>query len=111
LSNVDKEVPVPPPHPVTASAEGPLKVAAYSSSSLNDQVTFAVTGEGYTSAQGLKVEVQNLSGNNVFSSETSGRSLTWETGSVANGVYLYVASVKVDGQFKQTNIGKLLVLK
>lgn len=110
LSEVERNRPSPPPPPIKDSARGPLEVSAYSSS-LSSWVTFAVTGEKASSIQALKVEVKTLDGETIFSSRSDSATLSWRTEGVPNGVYLYVGSVKTEGEFDRTNIGKLLVLK
>lgn len=96
---------------MTEINQGPLEVTSYfRKTTEGSEVTFTVTGEGAFSAQGLKLEVKNPNGKKVFSSKTSRTFLTWDTTGVANGVYLYIGSVKTEGEFKRTNIGKVLVL-
>ena len=102
----------PPPPPASFSTEGPLKVAAYNRASTTDSsVLFAAKGEGSTAVQGIKVEVQGLNGQEVFSAESDSRTLSWNTEATPNGVYVYVASVKQNGSFDRTNVDKLLILK
>jgi nitrous oxidase accessory protein NosD len=78
-------------------------------------LSFRVQGVGIDS---LQVEVYDLSGQMVFRSDwTKGTTLSWnllngEGRPVANGVYLYVVTVKdVYGQAVRSEIKKLLVLR
>jgi hypothetical protein len=71
------------------------------------QVTFEA--QGYN-IEGLQVQVYNLAGKQVFSAEASGNSLSWNGLSsdgrrLANGVYLYVLTVKgTYGDIVQTKV-------
>ena len=60
-----------------------------------------------------RVEVFSLSGRRVFQSGwTTGRRLSWDLSTIANGVYLYVVTVQgADGQTATSKISKLVVLK
>ncbi|MFW6071690.1 MAG: hypothetical protein ACOC86_04825, partial [Candidatus Bipolaricaulota bacterium] len=112
LSSMDNGGLTPPPVPLAGAGEGPLEVVAYQTTSDGGAtVTFAVTGEEATDAQGMRVEVQNLEGKQVFSKETGSTRLTWDAQGIPNGAYVYVASVKTDGTYDQTNVSKLLILQ
>ncbi|MCS6937604.1 MAG: gliding motility-associated C-terminal domain-containing protein, partial [Candidatus Bipolaricaulota bacterium] len=64
-----------------------------------------------------QVQVYNLTGKLVFSAETAGKSLSWNGLSsdgrqLANGVYLYVMTVKgTYGDLVQTRVQKLAILR
>ena len=64
-----------------------------------------------TTVDGVKVEVFDTGGRKVKTLESAGNSVEWSTSSVANGVYIYSASVNKDGEFTKTNVDKLLILK
>jgi hypothetical protein len=77
-------------------------------------VVFEARGQGIAS---LGVEIYSLSGERIFAREVSGTQLTWTQSTddgrpVANGVYLYVVTVKgADGQVLQSEVRKLVVLR
>ena len=72
--------------------------------------------QGYN-IEGLQVQVYNLAGKQVFSAESAGNSLSWNGLSsdgrrLANGVYLYVLTVKgTYGDIVQTKVQKLAILR
>ncbi len=75
--------------------------------------TFVVEG---VEAELIRVEVYNLWGNLVFAGEAIGNELTWNTLDlsgrlVANGVYLYIAQVKVGDTWVPSPVEKLLILR
>ena len=78
-------------------------------------VSFQVQGEGI---EALRVEVYDLAGRQVFKSDwTAGQQLTWnlrtnEGKQVANGIYLYVATVRgPEGEILRGQVKKLVVLR
>lgn len=76
-----------------------------------DRVRFRVQGSGVTSIQ---VRIFDLSGKQVFDSpENLGTALDWHyPSSIANGVYLYVVTVKgTDGRRTTSKTHKLVVLR
>ena len=94
-----------PPAPPAApqAAEGLEATAAVSA----EGVTFEVAGADVDS---MSVQVFSANGEEVFSGSAAGNSLSWNA-DVANGLYIYGASVKVDGQSKPLGIQKLLILQ
>lgn len=67
-------------------------------------------------AEALRVEVYDLTGRLVWRAETEGNELPWHTEDLtglplANGVYLYVAYVKVGGTWVKTEVQKLVILR
>jgi hypothetical protein len=72
--------------------------------------------QGYN-IEGVQVQVYNLAGKQVFSAEAAGNSLSWNGLSsdgrrLANGVYLYVLTVKgTYGDIVQTKVQKLAILR
>lgn len=76
--------------------------------------TFKVEG---TRIASMKVEIFSLAGMKVFEQETSGSTLGFhaiddEDRQLANGVYLYVVTVKgYDGQVVRSKVKKLVVLR
>jgi hypothetical protein len=72
--------------------------------------------QGYN-IEGVQVQVYNLAGKAVFSAESAGNSLSWNGLStdgrrLANGVYLYVLTVKgTYGDIVQTKVQKLAILR
>jgi hypothetical protein len=72
--------------------------------------------QGYN-IEGVQVQVYNLAGKQVFSAESAGNSLSWNGLSsdgrrLANGVYLYVLTVKgTYGDIVQTKVQKLAILR
>lgn len=76
-----------------------------------DRVRFRVQGSGVTSIQ---VRIFDLSGKQVFDSpENLGTALDWHyPSSIANGIYLYVVTVKgTDGRRTTSKTHKLVVLR
>jgi len=76
-------------------------------------VVFSVDG---VEAEALQVEVYDLGGRLVYKAETLGGQLTWDTldatgKPVANGVYLVLAKVKVDGEWLAADLQKILILR
>lgn len=67
-------------------------------------------------AEALRVEVYDLSGRLVWKAEVSGNELVWHTEDLtglplANGVYLYLAYVKVDDEWIRVGPQKLVILR
>ena len=66
--------------------------------------------------QGLRVEIYDLSGKLVWQDRTSASTLPWHTEDslghhLANGMYIYRALVKIDGEWIPTPIEKLAILR
>ena len=64
----------------------------------------------------MKIQIFDLSGALVYEEEVAGNELEWHTDSnygeyLANGVYLYRALVKVGGEWAETSIQKLVILR
>ncbi len=97
-------LPTPPAPPKKLEAGTDLSATALTDA---DGVTFEVTGGD---VQAMKVQVFNANGADVYANEVSSNSLQWDA-EVANGVYLYGASAKVDGDWKPLGIQKLLILE
>ncbi|KUO42565.1 MAG: hypothetical protein APU95_01350 [Hadesarchaea archaeon YNP_N21] len=67
-------------------------------------------------AEGIKVEVYDLTGRLVWKGEAEGNELPWDTRDLtglplANGVYLYLVYVKVEGEWIVSNVQKLVILR
>jgi hypothetical protein len=80
-----------------------------------NSVSFTVNGQGISE---IRLQVYNLLGRAVYDSGfTAGEQVTWrmnhpESISIANGVYLYIVTVRGhDGQLIQTKVSKLVVLR
>ena len=77
-------------------------------------ITFAARGQGIAS---LGVQVYDLAGRTVFARETAGPHLRWDYLNVngrpvANGVYLYVVTVRDrDGRIAHSQVRRLVVLR
>ncbi len=77
---------------------------------------YVFEAQGYN-IEGVQVQVYNLSGKQVFSAETGGTQLSWNGLSsdgrqLANGVYLYVMTIKgTYGDIVQTKVQKLAILR
>jgi len=76
-------------------------------------VVFGVDG---VEAEALQVEVYDLGGRLVYRAETFGGQLTWDTldfrgQPVANGVYLVLAKVKVEGEWLIGDLQRILILR
>mgnify|MGYP002278000472 CR=1 FL=1 len=105
-------------NPLTINVAGSVQVLAVKSvkaQSLGNGTTqFVVSG---SSVAGLSVQVYDLSGAAVFTKTTSGQTLTFrglgtDGQLLANGVYLYVVTVKgINGQSATTQVKKLVVLR
>ncbi|MEN3009597.1 MAG: T9SS type A sorting domain-containing protein, partial [Candidatus Bipolaricaulaceae bacterium] len=75
--------------------------------------TFTVLG---VEAETLRVEVYDLTGRLVWKAEAEGNELVWHTEDptglpLANGVYIYIAYVKVDGEWIKMEPQKLVILR
>jgi len=96
-----------------ASVEG-LSLGAVELTLGSEAATFAVSGQGITS---MGVEIFTLSGALVFAQEAPGTKLTWNLNTndgrpVANGVYLYVVTVRgSDGRVLRSEVNKFVVLR
>jgi len=83
-------------------------------SQTSQSLTLSVSSQGVT---GVGLTVYDLNGRTVFAQETAGTTLSWnylssEGRPVANGVYLYVVTIKgTDGQVLQSEVRKLVVLR
>jgi len=94
--------------------EEPLFVLTVSPNPVTGRiVVFGVDG---VAAEALRVEVYDLGGRLVYKAETFGGQLTWDTldatgKPVANGVYLVLAKVKVDGEWLSADLQKILILR
>jgi len=67
-------------------------------------------------AEALQVEVYDLGGRLVYKAEAFGGQLTWDTldatgKPVANGVYLVLAKVKVEGEWLAADLQRILILR
>jgi hypothetical protein len=67
-------------------------------------------------AEGIKVEVYDLAGRLVWKGEAEGNELPWDTRDLtglplANGVYLYLVYVKVEGEWIVSDVQKLVILR
>ncbi len=72
-------------------------------------ITFSVKSD--QPIEGITVEVLTPSGQTIWTEETASAKLNWDAKRVANGIYLYSVSARIDGEYKQAGVGKLLVLK
>jgi len=77
--------------------------------------TFLASAEGQE-VQALKVTVYDPAGRMLWHSEAGGGMLGWDTTDTSgrllgNGVYYYVAVVKVDGQWSYVPPGKLVIVR
>ena len=94
--------------------EEPLFVLTVSPNPVTGRmVVFSVDG---VEAEALQVEVYDLGGRLVYKTETFGGQLAWDTldatgQPVANGVYLVLAKVKVDGEWLAADLQKILILR
>ena len=78
-----------------------------------DETRFTVRG---AEAEAVRVQVFDLSGAVVWEGEASGNELVWsgETTDgqpLANGVYLYLATALIDGEWITTPVGKVVILR
>jgi len=67
-------------------------------------------------AEEIKVEVYDLTGRLVWKGEAEGNELPWDTRDLtglplANGVYLYLVYVKVEGEWIVSDVQKLVILR
>ncbi len=114
--------PIRPPTAATAlqaleHAVAPLRVARFVGESLRGgrAVRFTAYGQGI---QEISVRIFNLTGREIFQSDwRSGHQLEWrghrrDGHQVANGVYLYLISVRsADGAIVRSRIQKLVILR
>jgi hypothetical protein len=100
-------------HITLGAAVEPLEVKAITLSQDSNDFTLTVTGQGVASV-GLKL--YNLAGGLVLEQEALGNALQFQLngpgGALANGVYLYVVTVKgYDGSILRSEVRKLVILK
>jgi hypothetical protein len=75
-----------------------------------DRIRFAALAPGI---EGLRVQVFNLAGRPIFDSGlVPGNMLVWRNYTVANGVYLYVITMRGrDGKILRSEVKKLIILR
>jgi hypothetical protein len=117
VSSSERAVANPPAPEVISSGLDTLRVVAAPNPVTDvDTTIFRVLGICLCRVDGLRVEVYDLSGRLVWQEETETSSITWHTQDtvdqyLANGVYLYKAQVKVDGEWVSIPLAKLVVLR
>jgi len=105
-----KVISVPPAPPVVPSkVEGLQAVVAPTLVRGSEGVTFTVKSD--QPVESLRAEVLNSNGQSIWVGQDSDSKLNWDAKGIANGIYLYTVSAKIDGEFTQAGAGKLLVLK
>ena len=111
LNNTDKNELLSPPSPVKSTSGLGLFEVNVSSQSTGEgsQVTFEVAGESASSIKRFSLKVKNSNGDTVFASDTTESRIQWNAKGVANGVYIYIATVE-GSAFEETDIDKLLIL-
>ena len=106
-----KELDYPPQPPVYDHSNEPLEVFAYPNPVSNTRtVVFRPRGSSER-IEKIKTEVFDAGGYSLWQGQSSGTRLTWELKGVPNGIYLYKPAVKVDGEWKNLEIARLLVIK
>jgi len=78
--------------------------------------TFRVLGICPCRVQALKVEIYDLAGKLVWQGEVEGPTLAWHTEGLdglplANGVYLYKAYVKINGEWIPAGVQKVAIFR
>ncbi len=78
--------------------------------------TFRVMGSAASIVEAIRVRIFDLSGGLVWEDETVGSELDWHVENLvgdylANGMYLYQVSIKIDGMWISKDIGKIAVLR
>lgn len=109
--SVDLQPPVPP----RRWGKGPvqLHVDAYPNPVVGGLATFRVAGHA---ADGVRVHVLDLGGRKVWEADGPGGTLNWNLVDavgkpVANGVYLYIAEVRIAGRWLPAGFDRLLVTR
>jgi len=98
-------------------SDKPLGVVAYPNPVRDvHTVTFEVRGAHAAEVERMRVEIYDLAGHLVYRSEDQTTSLPWHTENLtgeylANGVYVYQASLFIDGEWRAEDVGKLTVLR
>jgi len=98
-------------------SDKPLGVVAYPNPVRDvHTVTFEVRGAHAAEVERMRVEIYDLAGHLVYRSEDQTTSLPWHTENLtgeylANGVYVYQASLFIDGEWRAEDVGKVMVLK
>ncbi|MGQ9733223.1 MAG: T9SS type A sorting domain-containing protein, partial [Candidatus Zipacnadales bacterium] len=90
-----------------------LQVNGIALSQNSNGFTLTVTGQGIAATQ---VQLFNLAGSLVLNAEAQGNALQFQLngpgGALANGVYLYVVTVKgYDGTVIKSEVRKLVILR
>lgn len=108
---------LPPPPPSLPEGAGQIRVVPVPNPIRDVKTTtFRVLGVCPCAVQALRVEIYDLAGRLVWEGEIQGSELAWHTEGfdglpLANGVYLYKAYVKVNGEWIPTGVGKVVVLR
>ena len=107
----DKDLNYPPTPPgAEGSEDEPIEVATYASQNTGEELKFVVLN-AEEEVEELKVAVFTSGGKELWKGTNRGEELTWNSEGVANGVYLYETSVKINGRWKELGANKLLILK
>ena len=108
---------LPPPLPTLPSLAGQLQVVPVPNPVRDvNTTTFRVLGICPCEVQALRVEIYDTAGNLVWEGEDEAAELTWHTENLeglplANGVYLYKAYVKVNGEWIPASVQKVAVYR
>jgi hypothetical protein len=66
--------------------------------------------------EAMRIQIFDLAGSLVYEEEISSNELVWHTENnygeyLANGIYLYRASVLINGEWVETTVQKLVILR
>ncbi|RLG08063.1 MAG: hypothetical protein DRN68_04465, partial [Thaumarchaeota archaeon] len=108
---------VPPPPPTLPRLAEQIRVVPVPNPVRDvHTTTFRVLGICPCSVQALKVEIYDLAGKLVWQGEVEGPMLAWHTENLeglplANGVYLYKAYVKINGEWIPAGVQKVAIFR
>lgn len=113
----DQGTELPPPPPSLPELAGQIQVVPVPNPVRDvHTTTFRVLGICPCSVQALKVEIYDLAGKLVWQGEVEGPMLAWHTENLeglplANGVYLYKAYVKINGEWIPAGVQKVAIFR
>ncbi|MFB6214747.1 MAG: S8 family serine peptidase, partial [Candidatus Bipolaricaulia bacterium] len=75
-----------------------------------NSIRFEIRGSS-SEVKGLKVSIFVPGGKVIWRGESQDSALTWNAEGAPNGVYIYSSSIKINGEWKNLDANKLLILR
>lgn len=110
----DRSDPIVQTYRISSKPSLPLEVTSILIAVHTNAVHFVVEGQGI---EQIRVKIYNLAGREIYDSQfVVGRELTWRIENnvglpVANGVYLYIVTIKGSHEIERSRVRKLVVLR